>query len=100
MIFATSIARFRLTPSVLWIGQTKILIANRSLDYHGDLMVRCVPKDAVFAITLSDAPLTWREQNERAKAWERRAIEAEVAKLQQRADKLAPPEPAPPLLLE
>jgi hypothetical protein len=41
-----------------WTGKTKILIANHSLDYHGDLIVRCVPKDGIFEITLSDTELT------------------------------------------
>ena len=83
-----------------WSGKTKTLVANHSLNYRGDLMVRCVPKGAIFEITLSDVELTQKERNERAKARARKALEAEVAVLQKKADKLAPPEPVPPMRID
>jgi hypothetical protein len=83
-----------------WSGKTKTLVANHSLPYQGDLRVRCVPRGAVFEISLSDVELTEKERDERAKAMARKALEAEVAKLQRKADKLAPPEPVPPLRIE
>jgi hypothetical protein len=83
-----------------WSGKTKTLVANHSLDYRGELKIRCVPKGAIFEITLSDVELTQKERDERAKAMARKALEVAVAKLQKKADDLAPPEPAPPLLIE
>ena len=64
-----------------WSGKTKFLIGNHSLDYRGDLIVKCVPK-------------------ERTNARQRKELEAAVAALQRKADKLAPPEPVPPMGIE
>jgi hypothetical protein len=83
-----------------WTGKRKILIADHSLDYRGDLMVRCVPKDAVFEISLSDVELTAKERLERAKARQRKELEGKVAALLRKADKLAPAEPAAPPMIE
>jgi hypothetical protein len=83
-----------------WTGKRKILIADHSLDYRGDLMIRCVPKDAVFEISLSDVELTAKERLERAKARQRKELEAKVAELQRKADKLARAEPVPPPMIE
>jgi hypothetical protein len=83
-----------------WSGKTKILVANHSLNYRGDLLVRCVPKGAIFEITLSDVELTEKEKIERAKAGQRKELEVAVAALQKKADKLAPPEPVPPMRIE
>ena len=83
-----------------WSGKTKTLVVNRSLNYRGDLMVRCVPKGAIFEITLERC----RTDGEGA----RRAGQGDGAQgargsgggVQKKADKLAPPEPVPPLLIE
>jgi hypothetical protein len=83
-----------------WSGATKYLIVDHSLDYHGDLKILCVPKGAMFEIALSDVELSQREKDERANARQRKELEAAVAKLQRKADDLAPVEPAPPMLIE
>lgn len=75
-------------------------VVNNSLPYVGDLQVRCLPKGSLWEIALSDTALTYKEKNERAKAMARKAIESQVAKLQRKADALAPPEPVPPILIE
>ena len=90
-----SVAEFR-----LMVRQDEDLIANHSLPYSGDLIVRCVPKDAVFEISLSDVELTQRERDERAKEIARKQLAKHIAALQRKADDLAPPEPAPPLQIE
>jgi hypothetical protein len=41
----------------LWSGDTRILITNQSLDYHGRLVVECVPKGSTWSLTLSDVPI-------------------------------------------
>lgn len=81
-------------------GKRLPCVLNGSVGYQGDLMVKCVPAGSTWEIVLSDAALTDKEKNERAKAKERKAIEAHVARLQKKADDLAPPEPAPPLMIE
>lgn len=75
-------------------------VVNDSIPYAGDLIVKCLPAGSTWEIALSDTELTWKEKNERAKAKQRKEIEAAVAALQQKADALAPPEPAPPLMIE
>jgi hypothetical protein len=40
-----------------WSGGVKTLIANSSLPYKGGLVIRALPKGAVFSLTLSDAPI-------------------------------------------
>ena len=42
----------------LWVGDTRILIANHSLQFRGRLVVQCVPRGATYQLTLSDAPVT------------------------------------------
>jgi hypothetical protein len=37
-----------------WIGRTKTIVANSSYPYNGGLLVRAVPKGAVYEVTLSD----------------------------------------------
>lgn len=83
-----------------WSGKTLFLIADHSLPYKGDLMVVCVPRGAVFEISLSDVELTEKERDARMKAKQREYLEATVAAIQKKADKLAPVEPVPPLRIE
>jgi hypothetical protein len=39
-----------------WGYLSKLLVGNQSLSYRGDLRVVCVPRGAVFSLTLSDVP--------------------------------------------
>jgi hypothetical protein len=39
-----------------WIGDARILVSNASLDYHGRLVVQCVPRGSTWSLTLSDTP--------------------------------------------
>jgi hypothetical protein len=39
-----------------WSGKTKVLIADSSYPYRGGLVIKAVPKGAVYQITLSDVP--------------------------------------------
>ena len=40
----------------MWVGDTMILVSNKSLRYRGDLVVVSVPRGSVHTLTLSDAP--------------------------------------------
>jgi hypothetical protein len=75
-------------------------VVNDSIPYLGDLIVKCLPAGSTWEIALSDTELTWKERDERAKAKQRKELEAAVAALQKKADALAPPEPVPPLRIE
>jgi hypothetical protein len=75
-------------------------VVNDSIPYLGDLIVKCLPAGSTWEIALSDVELTWREKNERAKAKQRKELEAAVAALQRKADKLAPAGPSEPLLID
>jgi hypothetical protein len=88
------------TAFMNWSGKRLFLVVNHSLPYRGQLAINAVPKGSTFAITLSDVELTWREKNERAKAMERKALEAMVAEIQRKAETLAPAEPAAPPMIE
>jgi hypothetical protein len=39
-----------------WGFVSKFLVSNQSLSYRGDLQIICVPRGAVFELTLSDIP--------------------------------------------
>jgi hypothetical protein len=39
-----------------WSGDNRVLISDQSLDYHGQLVVQCVPRGATYTLTLSDIP--------------------------------------------
>jgi hypothetical protein len=41
----------------LWQGDQRILISNASFPYAGQLVVECVPRGAVYTLTLSDVPV-------------------------------------------
>jgi hypothetical protein len=40
-----------------WGYLSKLLVGNQSLSDRGDLRVLCVPRGAVFSVTLSDVPI-------------------------------------------
>ena len=42
----------------LWVGDTRILIVNHSLQFRGRLVVQCVPRGAVYQLSISDVPVS------------------------------------------
>ena len=59
-------------------------IINKSIAYHGDLVVKCAPHQTSWRLVLSDAPLTAKELAEMAREQWRKGLEK--SSIQMRAD--------------
>ena len=59
-------------------------IANTSIAYHGDFVVKCVPRQTSWRLVLSDVPLTAKELAEMGREQWRKGLEKSV--IQMRAD--------------
>ena len=55
------------------------VLQGGNLGYRGDLIAVAIPKGSEWLLALSDAPLTQREIEERAKALHRKALEDHIS---------------------
>ena len=77
---ATFAMSYCINPAKTW----RHPITGASIQYLGQLQVRCLPKGSVYELTLSDASLTAKELAEMAREQGRKALEKSV--IQMRAD--------------